>query len=43
MQSPLVAFGYLVVAGMLYGCARLALPAAQAAPVHDHELGQPAV
>jgi AGZA family xanthine/uracil permease-like MFS transporter len=42
-QSPTVAFGYLVVAGMLYGCARLAMPATQTAPLSDHGLEQQAV
>jgi AGZA family xanthine/uracil permease-like MFS transporter len=42
-QSPTVAFGYLMVAGMLYGCARLAMPATQTTPLSDHGLEQPAL
>ena len=42
-QSPTVAFGYLVVAGMLYGCARLTMSASQTAPLSDHGLEQPAL
>ncbi len=35
--------GYLVVAGMLYGCARLTMPASQTSPLSDHGLEQPAL
>ena len=43
-QSPTVAVAYLAVAGVLYGCARLAMPvASQSSLLPDHGLEQPAV
>ncbi|MES1992542.1 MAG: regulator [Pseudomonadota bacterium] len=42
-QSPAVAVAYLAVAGVLYGCARLAMPASQPSLLPDHGLEQPAL
>jgi AGZA family xanthine/uracil permease-like MFS transporter len=42
-QSPAVAVAYLAVAGVLYGCARLAMPATQSSLLPDHGLEQPAL